>query len=171
MRKEFYISRYQEAVVIDQLLKSINTKYPDMNASNTLVINVSPDYSSIVALQMAHDLSYDGEIADMVNIDVPYPDEDTLPYKEKATNDIRNFFKYNNRRYKNYLLVETGIIRGGNYTWLAEHLSNLLSGTIITAALYENIGSKFKSDVVGEYYDDTTQDLTFYFEQYNKHWN
>jgi hypothetical protein len=36
--------------------------------------------------------------------------------------------------------------------------------------LFENIGSVFKSDIVGSYYDDQTQDLTFYFERYNKHW-
>jgi len=42
---------------------------------------------------------------------------------------------------------------------------------IKTLALYENSGSKFKSDFVGEYYDDETQDLTFWWEQYNNHWN
>ena len=41
---------------------------------------------------------------------------------------------------------------------------------IITLTMFENIDSKFKSDLVGEYYDDKTQDLTFWWEKENKHW-
>jgi hypothetical protein len=33
------------------------------------------------------------------------------------------------------------------------------------------VGSRFKSDVVGDYYDDEKEDLTFYFERENKHWS
>ena len=35
---------------------------------------------------------------------------------------------------------------------------------------FENIGSKWESDFVGEYYDDTFEDLTFWWERENKHW-
>ena len=72
---------------------------------------------------------------------------------------------------KTILLVEAGVIRGGNYTWLTKLFRNKVTGNIITASLYENIGSRFQSDVVAEYYDNTKQDLTFYFERENKHWN
>jgi len=41
---------------------------------------------------------------------------------------------------------------------------------IVTISMYENVGSRFKSDFVAEYYDDTTQDLTFWWELPNKHW-
>jgi hypothetical protein len=36
--------------------------------------------------------------------------------------------------------------------------------------MMENIHSIIKSDYVGEYYDDELEDLTFYFEKFNKHW-
>jgi hypothetical protein len=36
--------------------------------------------------------------------------------------------------------------------------------------MYENIHSIYKSDFVGEYYDDKTQDLTFWWEKENNHW-
>ena len=93
---------------------------------------------------------------------------------------ISNNFKFSdnktinnllNQNYKYYLLVEGGVIRGGNYTWLTKLFRNKVTGNIITASLYENIGSRFQSDVVAEYYDNTKQDLTFYFERENKHWN
>jgi hypothetical protein len=46
-----------------------------------------------------------------------------------------------------------------------------VTGEIVTATMFENINSKFKSDVVANYYDDYEQDLTFYYEKPNKHWN
>ena len=64
------------------------------------------------------------------------------------------------------------MIRGGNYEfvtlWMKKHLG--LRIPIITLTMFENIDSKFKSDIVGEYYDDKTQDLTFWWEKHNKHW-
>ena len=40
----------------------------------------------------------------------------------------------------------------------------------MTVTLYENIHSKFKSDFVGEYYDNDIEDLTFWWERENRHW-
>ena len=42
---------------------------------------------------------------------------------------------------------------------------------VLTLALYENENSVFKSDYVGEYYNNTTEDLTFWWEEDNKHWD
>jgi hypothetical protein len=73
---------------------------------------------------------------------------------------------------KKILLVEAGVIRGSNYKFVIDYLKNNLQITqdIFTLTLYENTGSKFKSDFVGEFYDNETQDLTFWWEQYNNHW-
>jgi hypothetical protein len=68
--------------------------------------------------------------------------------------------------------VEAGVIRGGNYTYVIDWMRKYLGydQKIITLTLYENLGSKFKSDFVGDYYDDTIQDLTFWWERDNNHW-
>ena len=66
--------------------------------------------------------------------------------------------------------MEAGVIRGGTFTWLTKLFNKKVTGDVITASLYENKGSRYKSDVVGKYYDDNKQDLTFYFEEENKHW-
>jgi hypothetical protein len=73
---------------------------------------------------------------------------------------------------KTILLVEAGVIRGGNYTKVVDIIQNELEMTqpILTLTMYENIHSKWKSDYVGEYYDDNTEDLTFWWERYNNHW-
>ena len=65
---------------------------------------------------------------------------------------------------KSLIFVEAGVIRGGNYeyiiTWLRKHLD--MNKKIITLSLYENLHSRFKSDFVGEYYDNNIEDLTFW---------
>ena len=171
MRKELKVSPSKEKKLIVTLTNKLIEKYPDVSADNTLLVMVSPDYSATVAMHLAHNLSKDGDMCDILPIHVPYPDENEYKYVRKADQDIDAWFKFSNVEYKHYLLVEAGVIRGGTYTWFSKLLRNKLNGTIITTSLYENIGSRFKSDVVGEYYDDTKQDLTFYFERENKHWN
>jgi hypothetical protein len=73
---------------------------------------------------------------------------------------------------KNIILVEAGVIRGGNYTKVVDLIRRFLeiNEKIVTVALYENLGSRFKSDYVGEYYNDELEDLTFWWERDNNHW-
>lgn len=171
MRKDYLVSKEKETEYLDLLPKLILEKFPDLNPENTLVLMVSPDYSASVAMHVAHALSKDGEMCAVLPIHVPYPDEkDILPWINKAKSDLHTFHEFCEGQYENYLLVESGVIRGGTYTWLNNLLLKTVTGNIITSALFENLHSKFKSDIVVEYYDDTIQDLTFYYEKENKHW-
>jgi hypothetical protein len=160
-----------EKILLSKLIVLIQESYPELNPKNTLVLMVSPDYSATVAMHVAHALSKDGEMCDILPINVPYPDEQVDIYLTKAMKDLDAWFEFSETEYENYLLVEAGVIRGGTYTWLTNMLSKKVVGNIITCSLYENKGSKFKSNIVAEYYDDTVEDLTFYFERENKHWN
>ena len=169
-RNILHVTEVEEKVLISKLIRLIQGSYPELNPHNTLVIMVSPDYSATVAMHVAHGLSKDGEMCDILPIHVAYPDEDVEPYLTKAIKDIEAWFEFSDTPYENYLLVEAGVIRGGTYIWLTNLLKLKLRGNIITSSLYENIGSKYKSDIVAEYYDDTTEDLTFYYERENKHW-
>ena len=171
MRKELLVTAAKEKKLIVAITNKVIEVYPDISPANTLVVMVSPDYSATVAMQVAHNLSKDGEMCDILPVHVAYPDEDVYKYVRKADEDIDSWLNFSDVQYKYYLLVEAGVIRGGTYTWLSKLFRKKLMGITITTTLYENIGSKFQSDVVGEYYDDTKQDLTFYFEAYNKHWN
>ena len=143
----------------------------NFNAGNTVIISVSADYSNIIAQLLRHSLSFEGEICDGFSIDVPYPDEvwDSVYLRELES--LMNLYKYKLTN-KKILLVEAGVIRGSNYKFIIDYFKNNLKLTqdIYTLALYENSSSKFESDFVGEYYDDQTQDLTFWWERYNNHW-
>lgn len=172
MRPDLFVNAEMEDRILKVLPKRILAKYPDLTPDNTLVLMVSPDYSATFAMHVAHALSKDGEMCSILPIHVPYPDDkDVGRWIAKAEQDLKSFHTFENKLYSNYVLVEAGVIRGGTYTWLTNLLINEYAGRIITTAAYENIHSSFKSDIVIEYYDNDNEDLTFYFERYNKHWS
>lgn len=157
-----HINYKKEYALIQSLFKII----PNTNSIRTLVLNVSPDYSSIVAMQLAHHLSVDGKMLDLISVDVPYPQEDKNLYKKK-------FEKINKKFKKNYdkiILVEAAVLSGNNYTWLTKCLKDIgyKDEDIITVALLEMSSSIFKCDYVSEYVDCMPE---FYWERYNIHWD
>ncbi len=169
MRNVKFVSYLEEFELIDKLGDELLEA--GWNAFNSTIITVSTDYSSIVGQILRHHLSYDGEICDGFGIDVPYPDE---VWDDKYESEMRAQFQTHKGtfRYKTPILVEAGVIRGGNYTFVVDWMRRYLGydGKIITLALFENLDSVFKSDFVGDYYDDTTEDLTFWWERENNHW-
>lgn len=173
MRKELLVTRDKEGELIEKLLELFKNQYPTINASNALVVMVSPDYSASAAMHLAHYLSYDEEMCELLCIDVPYPDQDVDLFLIRASENIHQHLKHASKTYDNIVLVEAGVIRGSNYKWLTRLFTMIYptSPNIITTTLYENIHSAFKSDVVAEYYDDNNEDLTFYYEKPNKHWS
>lgn len=169
MRPIKFVTREEEFQLIDTLGDELLEA--GWNASNSLIVTVSTDYSSIVGQVLRHHLSYEGEICDGFGIDVPYPDEE---WNDNYIFEMRTAFQTHKHmlRGKTPILVEAGVIRGGNYTYVIDWMRKYLGydKKIITLALYENLGSKFKSDFVGNYYDDSIQDLTFWWERENRHW-
>ena len=140
------------------------------NADNTVIITVSTDYSSIIGQALRHLLSSNGEICDGFGVDVPYPDEHWDEKYISELNSVMAIYGYKLWNKKKVLLVEAGVIKGGNYTFLDKYLRDRDIVDIYTVAMFENTGSLYNSDYVGEYYDNNIQDLTFWWETYNNHW-
>jgi hypothetical protein len=165
MRQEKMVSRDEEHDLIVKLKDKLQEV--GFNASNSTLVAVSSDYSSIAWQVLRHQLSYDGEVCDGFTVDVPYPDQE---WTRDTSNKILNAclgveFK------KNLILIEAGVIRGSNYRMLSKLLSfHYPDQKVVTATLFENVLSAFKSDFVAEYYDDIVSDLTFWWETYNNHW-
>ena len=169
-RKELIVTSAKELELTDKIAKDLyNAGY---NASNSVIVTVSTDYSSIIGQLLRHKLSFDGEMCNGFGVDVPYPNED---WNENYVNAVMSMFKLHAEdvQFKNIILVEAGVIRGGNYTMIVDIIKRYLTltETIVTVAMFENVNSRFKSDFVGEFYDNNTQDLTFWWEEYNNHWN
>ena len=161
-----FISREKEYELINRLLTIVDNRTFD--PGDTAILMVSPDYSATVAMHLCHAWSKAGNIIKPIAVDVPFPDEQSNIFKTKLLSQQQEI-----KQYKKLVLVEAGIIRGSNWKWIVETLINDMGYTrdqLTLVALCENYGSITKSDYVGEYYDDDIEDLTFYYERYNKHW-
>lgn len=168
MRTELLIDKSSELTAINIMAKKLVKD--GYNASNSVVVTVSTDYSSIAGQIIRHALTHEGEIAYGFGVDVPYPDQS---WDRDFINQASSMFFLHEKGigYKNIILVEAGVIRGSNYKSLIALVSSLLfTNKIIATSLYENKHSAFKCDYVTSYYDDETQDLTFWWEKENKHW-
>lgn len=162
-----FISRDKELELIQRLLTIVDDS--NFDPSTHMVLMVSPDYSATVAMHLAHAWSRKGEMLQIMAVDVPYPGENYTGYSVK----FRREFGFLDWRPDNLILVEAGIIRGGNWTWLVSTLIDDMAyrrKELTLCTMVENVHTAFKSDYVAEYYDDTTEDLTFYYERFNKAW-
>ena len=160
-----FVNREREWELLEKLLTIVDNS--EFSPKSTAVLMVSPDYSATVAMHLAHAWSRSGEIIPIIPVDVPYPNESPDAYKQL----LYNYKELS--KYKKLVLVEAGIIRGGNWAWILDILTTNFGfsrSDITLVAMCENVGSKTKSDYVGEYYDDNTHELMFYFERYNKNW-
>jgi len=169
MRKELKVNRTHELYLMNKLRDELLLK--GLNSSNTVIVTVSTDYSSVIGQYLRHQLTKDGEICDGFGIDVPYPDQ---TFDEISVKKVCNMFTTHADSLvgKTILLVEAGVIRGGNYTKVFDVIHNDLRITqpVMTLTMYENEHSKWKCDFVGEYYNGETEDLTFWWEMPNNHW-
>lgn len=168
-RKDLVVTWQDELHLADRLRDRLLAD--GLHAGNTIIVTVSTDYSSFIGQYLRHQLSHDGEICDGFGVDVPYPDQ---TFDSTFELNVGTMFAMHAADIdgKTILLVEAGVIRGGNYTTLVNLIRDDIGRTepIKTLAMYENVGSRFKSDYVGRYYDDATNDLTFWWERPNNHW-
>lgn len=166
-RKVLNVSFDDEKFLIDKI--SCNLVRDGFNSENTIVITVSTDYSSVIGQALRHLLTINGEICEGFGVDVPYPDESWDDKYIDELNSIISIYGYK-LQDKRVLLVEAGVIRGGNYMFLDKYFNARGVNNIYTVAMYENTESVYKSNYVGKYYDNSTDDLTFWWEMDNNHW-
>jgi len=167
-RQLLFVNRERELEVITKLQTLVDTRTFD--PKDTAIIQASIDFAGTVAMHLSHSWSVKGEIIPIIPIEVNYPDETYDYVRSKFRYDMKWHLDHFN--YKKFVVVEAGIIRGGNWKWILEEFEVLgVSRSNITlVTMFENLHSLVKSDYVGEYYDNDKFDLTFYFEKYNRHW-
>lgn len=160
-----FIDRVTEQHLIRDVGKKIkeNEKFR-VDPLDTLLLNVSPDYSSIMSQNLIHDLSTD-EPLDMLCVNINYPKENWKGYELKFISEFKDVVGI----YRNFIVCEAGIITGQTFTWLTKCMRDDFSipdENILTVALYQHQDSIYKCNIVGEEY---TGDLTFNWEKYNKY--
>jgi hypothetical protein len=166
MKNLLFISQDKEMALIQEMSYRIKMAKLDIHPSKTCFLCVSPDYSGVVTQHLSHSLTINDEIFHIEAVNVPFPDESNEKYK------VDFELNYNEwcLDWENFVLIEAGVIRGGNYSWITESMETFTPKNYYTVALCENIHSKFKSDFVTLYYDDKKEDLHFWWEHPNNHW-
>lgn len=165
-KKLLFVNQAEELGLIQQMAYTIRMSDLDIHPSKTCFLCVSPDYSAITAQLLSHLLSEDGEIYHIESVNVPFPDEDSANYRE----DFKNLYRKLLSRWENFVLIEAGVIRGGNYSWICTIMKAMSDKKFYTTTLFENLHSNFLSDIVCKYYDNNEKDLHFWWEQPNNHW-
>jgi len=168
MRKLLYITREKELEIIQRLLTVVDNRTFD--PKDTALIQASVDFAGTIAMHLSHAWSIRGEIIPIIPIEVTYPNETYDYVRSKFQYDMK--WQLEHKNYTRFVVVEAGIIRGGNWRWMLEEFNKLgiTRDRITLVTMFENIHSIVKSDYVGEYYDDNIEDLTFYYERFNKNW-
>jgi hypothetical protein len=168
MRKLLFVTREKELEIIQRLLTVVDNSIFD--PKDTAIVQASVDFAGTIAMHLSHAWSVRGEIIPIIPIEVTYPNETYDYVRSKFQYDMK--WQLDHKNYTRFIVVEAGIIRGGNWCWILEEFNKLGIGRdrITLVTMYENIHSLVKSDYVGEYYDDNIEDLTFYYERYNKNW-
>jgi len=161
-----FISQDKEMALIQKMTYMIEMSEWDIDPSKTCFLCVSPDYSGVVTQHLSHALSKNRECYHIEAVNVPFPDESVEKYKEDFSFNMTEWVL----EWDNFVLCEAGVIRGGNYTWITEVMEQFSQKNYYTLSLCENVGSKYKSDLVSLYYDDNVEDLHFWWERPNNHW-
>lgn len=135
------------------------------NSSNSSIITISTEQSSIMGQLLRHQLSLNGEVTNGFSIDVPVIEEE---WNDKCIDELRSIFsgKHSLLQNKKIILVRTQINTGVSFEYVYNFLKKNLAvpNQIITVTLFENIGAEWESEYVGEYYDKEFEQLIFWWE-------
>ncbi len=135
------------------------------DSSNSTIITISTEQSSIMGQLLRHQLSLDGEVTNGFSIDVPVIEEE---WDDKCIEVLTNVFqsKYKLIQNKKIILVRAQIKTGVSFEYVHNFMKKNLGANnkIISVTLFENISSNWESDYVGEYYDAEFEKLSFWWE-------
>ena len=166
------ITQEQENSLIEDLISKIKDKIVSEEsfvASKALILNVSPDYSSILSMRLAHGLSKDGEMLNIIGLDTAYSDdtkEKIESYKMLAEGLLGVVAQ--SKAFTTILIVSSEVETGDTFSRVYNKLREVVEKDvkIYSAALIESNSSKFQSDFVGLY---SEKPVRFWWEAPNKH--
>lgn len=146
-----------------QLMQRLLRKLPVVDPWSTAVLNIAPEYSSMISMQVAHHLSHGRRILDIFSVEVPHPGESSHRYEVifKEMNDALPIL------YDKVILCQSLVLTGRNFKWVKEVLLDLgyENDDIITVSLFQHDDSLFECDYIGEYCSEMPK---FYWQRHNK---
>lgn len=148
-----------------RLLNELGNQLRDagFHSGNACIVTIGPERSSIVGQYLRHRLGEAGKVCTGFGVDIPEGVWDG-GYQYELQQAFTTHMPI--LRTRTPILIKSAVRRGENYRWITEWMRKYLAfdKKIITLALYENLHSGFKSDFVGEYWDNEIEDLNFWWE-------
>ena len=143
--KYFRVSRekeYKDIGILIKMLESVVTK-------NTIIVNCSPDYSSIISQRVIH-AYYDNPLQ-MTNFDMPFPN---TPFEEIYGEHCKQFAETLEPN-THYVFIDSGILRGRNFKTLYYNLMMYAhkSTSFDFACLYCQDNAIFNADFCVEWFN------------------
>ena len=127
MNREFFISPVKEIDDIYQLIKILEQDKWVTEGSVPTIVVCSPEYSSIICQILSHKLSYLNKHIplDLEFLDMPYPGGEEFS-DEEYKNHIKMFANEFRNENKKLLFIDSGVLRGKNFTTLKTELENYI---------------------------------------------
>lgn len=143
--KYFRISRekeYKDIQTLIKMLKPIVTK-------DTIVVNCSPDYSSIISQQVIH-AYFDNPLC-MECFNMPFPNTEFEKVYDKHCEEFAKTLEPNTH----YIFIDSGILRGRNFKTLYENLLLYADNSIEFdfACLYSQDDAIFGADYCVQFFN------------------
>lgn len=178
-KEYFFISLEKEMKDIDSLVcRMSDEKWLD---SSTVLVNCSPDYTSITCQILNHKLSFlnKNDLFEMVNLQMPYPimsqvwNPESQEY-ETYEHYLQKWTTTYLRTDLKYLFIDSGTLRGVNFTKLDAYVKRKLDRQNYRfATLYLQDDSKFEPDYYIQKFNKKDQGgLLFWWENAdNPNWD
>ena len=162
----FYIDREKEYKDTLKLISKIESSgWVD---ENLVIVVCSPEYSSMICQLINHKLSHlnNDKPFEMDFLEMPYPNEETLSKDEYIymCETLSEKYRHTNKKL---LLIDSGCLRGSNFTILKNQLIGSVSNFRF-GCLYIQSNSKFQPDFYSERFDfEKDGGLLFWWENEN----
>ncbi len=172
--KYFYISSEKEKWDTSKLIRMIDES--GWVANDTILVNCSPDYSSIITQHINHRLSYlnSNELFEVIDLEMPYPTMSQV--WDRVEKEYQTYIKYLStwvykhlKKDNQYLFIDSGTCRGSNFARLKAMINGRIDeANYRTASLYLQSDSIFTPDFYVEKFDKEKQGgLLFEWENLN----
>lgn len=174
MENIFFINQQKETEDINILIDMLKQDKWVTEGQAPVIVVCSPEYSSTICLLLSHKLSYLNNYVplDLEFIDMPYPGGEDLT-KEDYIAHLNDFgFKFQSVN-KKLLFIDSGVLRGKNFTILKEELEKYIDTSLMKfGCLYKQSDSIFSPDFCVQTFDfELDGGLTFWWEDpKNPYW-
>ena len=151
--KNLYIDREWETKCIDKICSEIRYLFP--HQEKTAILQLSYEYSGLMAQLMSHKLSIKNEPLDIEPVNIPYKNEfEAIIHPDQLD------------PYTKLIVIDSGCLSGNNFKKIEQKLLDygFARSDLFFACVACDLNSIFRPDFCPIYFDGDTSMITFWWE-------